>query len=630
MVRLFREALAGYDPRSIVFPRNQVAWTSILRERGIRVWRDNPTPFYWQATSQAEQSRAVRALRLADSLAPLGRRRAPAAANRASYCPCRAAGHPLARPSSTHSVGRSETPAGGGPSPLVASPQPRSQTACPRRADFALLDGIQTTPQAPPFARLVSSLQTEPTGRNTNSFEQLYPHAPPSDGRRPARGLNNAPLLAPPTFPGRIAPPVPFPSHAERDHRVPTFLRRRRPPRSVDDRAHWRRCCSGSSSRSRARSSPSLPKLLAISLVIRDGRALAPRPVPRPLALLGLARPASLIKAATISSRLIAAVWAFMPDRHLPAIDLRPRLGVQHPHRRRPALRHPHDPRGRASRARAAPRARGDAPARPRDRRRRRRRDADARDRRASTAAATSRSASSTTTRASTASSIHGVPVLGPIDERRASSRSASSIDEIILAIPSLRGQRDAPHRRALPPDGRARSARSRASTSLIDGRVTVSQLAEVDDRRPPRPRAGHARHRARIARVPAAAASSWSPAPAAASAPSSAGRSAASSPKRLVLVERAENSLFEIHRELARELPATSTIVPVHRRHLRRAAASTQVFDARPARGRLPRRRAQARADDGVEPGRGDQEQRLRHAQASPTSPTRSASRRS
>jgi peptidoglycan/xylan/chitin deacetylase (PgdA/CDA1 family) len=84
MVALFRERWGGI-PRSFVFPRNQVAHTDVLRSRGIHSWRDNPETFYWRSTAAAEQSRLARALRLADSMLPLGRRAAPLRAQRASY-----------------------------------------------------------------------------------------------------------------------------------------------------------------------------------------------------------------------------------------------------------------------------------------------------------------------------------------------------------------------------------------------------------------------------------------------------------------------------------------------------------------------------------------------------------------
>lgn len=61
-------------PHSFVFPRNQIAFEDVLAQHGVRTWRSNPTPFFWSATTGAQQSIVVRALRLADSLAPLGKR----------------------------------------------------------------------------------------------------------------------------------------------------------------------------------------------------------------------------------------------------------------------------------------------------------------------------------------------------------------------------------------------------------------------------------------------------------------------------------------------------------------------------------------------------------------------------
>jgi hypothetical protein len=70
---------------SFVFPRNQVAHTDVLREAGIRSWRQNPDAFFWSATAAREQSLLVRGLRLADALAPLGRRTSPATQCRSSH-----------------------------------------------------------------------------------------------------------------------------------------------------------------------------------------------------------------------------------------------------------------------------------------------------------------------------------------------------------------------------------------------------------------------------------------------------------------------------------------------------------------------------------------------------------------
>ena len=75
----------GRRPTSFVFPRNQVGHLSVLRERGIRVWRDTPRPFFWRATRGNEQSKTMRSLRLADSILPLGKRRSAEQEHRASY-----------------------------------------------------------------------------------------------------------------------------------------------------------------------------------------------------------------------------------------------------------------------------------------------------------------------------------------------------------------------------------------------------------------------------------------------------------------------------------------------------------------------------------------------------------------
>ena len=82
--------------------------------------------------------------------------------------------------------------------------------------------------------------------------------------------------------------------------------------------------------------------------------------------------------------------------------------------------------------------------------------------------------------------------------------------------------------------------------------------------------------------------------------------------PPALVLLDHNENGLFFLERELR---ALATEAVPVRRGHHRRRPPRT-VF-AGTARGRLPRRRAQARADDGGQPRRGGQEQRLRHQDA-------------
>ena len=84
--------------------------------------------------------------------------------------------------------------------------------------------------------------------------------------------------------------------------------------------------------------------------------------------------------------------------------------------------------------------------------------------------------ASSTTTRPNTREHIHGVPVLGHIAQVRELS-SATTSNEVIVAIPRPAGAIYAADRRALPP--RRRRVRTIPGVeSLIEGRVRVSQLA--------------------------------------------------------------------------------------------------------------------------------------------------------
>jgi peptidoglycan/xylan/chitin deacetylase (PgdA/CDA1 family) len=84
MAKLFQDRWQR-TPKSFVFPRNQVAHTRALAANGISAWRENPHPFFWQKNLGPTQPLPVRALRLVDSLAPLGNRAAPSRASRASY-----------------------------------------------------------------------------------------------------------------------------------------------------------------------------------------------------------------------------------------------------------------------------------------------------------------------------------------------------------------------------------------------------------------------------------------------------------------------------------------------------------------------------------------------------------------
>ena len=71
-----------------------------------------------------------------------------------------------------------------------------------------------------------------------------------------------------------------------------------------------------------------------------------------------------------------------------------------------------------------------------------------------------------------------------------------------------------------------------------------------------------------------------WSPGPAGASARRSAARRCGSAPSGCCCSSAAESSLFEIDREL-RHRWVGADIAPARRRHLRRRARSTQIFDA-------------------------------------------------
>ena len=84
VVSLFRDRWDS-RPSSVVFPRNQVGHTDVLRTRGVTAWRENPHPSFWNATAASEQTRIVRLCRIADAMAPLGRRTAPAVEHRASF-----------------------------------------------------------------------------------------------------------------------------------------------------------------------------------------------------------------------------------------------------------------------------------------------------------------------------------------------------------------------------------------------------------------------------------------------------------------------------------------------------------------------------------------------------------------
>lgn len=145
---------------------------------------------------------------------------------------------------------------------------------------------------------------------------------------------------------------------------------------------------------------------------------------------------------------------------------------------------------------------------------------------------------------------IHGVPVLGPI---RAVTEIAANqqIDEIIVAIPSMNGR----EMRELLELCRPLGAQIRTLPGvdrLIDGSVTVSQLAEVNiedllRRDPVRLDAEEIGRsiRGRVVMVTGAGGSIGS---------ELCRQIARFAPERLVLVEQAENNLFQIDRTLRAE----------------------------------------------------------------------------
>ncbi len=87
--------------------------------------------------------------------------------------------------------------------------------------------------------------------------------------------------------------------------------------------------------------------------------------------------------------------------------------------------------------------------------------------------------------------------------------------------------------------------------------------------------------------------------------------------PRRLVLVDHAEDNLFEVLRELEEDRHVRMA-VPVLA-DCKEEERMREVLSRAPSGGRLPRRRLQARDDDGAEPGGGGPQQRARHAAGGP-----------
>ncbi len=147
---------------------------------------------------------------------------------------------------------------------------------------------------------------------------------------------------------------------------------------------------------------------------------------------------------------------------------------------------------------------------------------------------------------------IHGVPVLGPIADVEMLAKR-ERVDEIILAIPTMTGQEIRRLVELCRPTGA--SLRTLPGVDhLIDGRVTVSQLAEVaiEDLLGRAPvtldaDAIEAFLHGRVVLVTGAGGSIGS---------ELCEQICRYEPKRLILVEQAENNLFEIHRSLIAQFP--------------------------------------------------------------------------
>jgi len=147
---------------------------------------------------------------------------------------------------------------------------------------------------------------------------------------------------------------------------------------------------------------------------------------------------------------------------------------------------------------------------------------------------------------------IHGVPVLGPISETP-HLVARHEIDEVIIAIPSASGK-DMRHIVDLCSGTGAHIRTLPGMDKLIDGRVTVSQLqaVRIEDLLGREPvvldtESINAFVRSRVVLVTGAGGSIGS---------ELCKQVARFGPRKVVLVEQAENNLFHIHRALVREFP--------------------------------------------------------------------------
>ena len=70
---LFSERF-GVEPISLVFPRNQPAFIEEVRAAGIKMWRGNPGPWYYECEDSKRNGSLPRMLKLLDGINPLRRR----------------------------------------------------------------------------------------------------------------------------------------------------------------------------------------------------------------------------------------------------------------------------------------------------------------------------------------------------------------------------------------------------------------------------------------------------------------------------------------------------------------------------------------------------------------------------
>jgi FlaA1/EpsC-like NDP-sugar epimerase len=152
---------------------------------------------------------------------------------------------------------------------------------------------------------------------------------------------------------------------------------------------------------------------------------------------------------------------------------------------------------------------------------------------------------------------IHGIPVLGPI-EKVHDLVEEHAIDEVIIAIPSLSGKEV---RRIvdLCSNTRARIQTVPGVDRLIDGRVTVSQLqaVKIEDLLGREPVVLDTQEisrfvRSRVVMVTGAGGSIGS---------ELCHQIARFGPRKVVLVEQAENNLFHVHRAITRQFPDVETV---------------------------------------------------------------------